>query len=70
MVRVSTMVSELSDAGSVLCPSALQVNDFVRDKFTTKDGIPAFAEVLAGACVSMRQDQLSLCSKPPLNPGV
>ncbi|KAI1899533.1 hypothetical protein AGOR_G00062770 [Albula goreensis] len=30
----------------------LTVNDFVRDKFTTKDGsIPVLAEVLAGGCV-------------------
>ncbi|XP_067108634.1 electrogenic aspartate/glutamate antiporter SLC25A12, mitochondrial-like isoform X2 [Osmerus mordax] len=33
----------------------LTVNDFVRDKFTTKDGIPAFAEVLAGACAGGSQ---------------
>uniref|UniRef100_A0ACB8G0B0 Uncharacterized protein n=1 Tax=Sphaerodactylus townsendi TaxID=933632 RepID=A0ACB8G0B0_9SAUR len=31
----------------------LTVNDFVRDKFTQKDGsIPLFSEVLAGGCVS------------------
>lgn len=32
----------------------LQMNDFVRDKFTTEDNtIPLFAEVLAGATVSI-----------------
>lgn len=33
----------------------LQVNDFVRDKFTEKDGSVALpAEILAGGCVSIR----------------
>ncbi|NXW02077.1 CMC1 protein, partial [Fregetta grallaria] len=33
----------------------LTVNDFVRDKFTKKDGsIPLSAEILAGGCVSIR----------------
>lgn len=33
----------------------LTVNDFVRDKFSNKDGeIPVYAEVLAGACVSFK----------------
>uniref|UniRef100_A0A8C3FD51 Solute carrier family 25 member 12 n=1 Tax=Chrysemys picta bellii TaxID=8478 RepID=A0A8C3FD51_CHRPI len=32
----------------------LTVNDFVRDKFTQRDGsIPVFAEILAGSCVSI-----------------
>lgn len=36
-----------------------QVNDFVRDKFTTKDDtIPLFAEILAGGCVSTRSQML------------
>lgn len=31
-----------------------QVNDFVRDKFTTQDDtIPLSAEILAGGCVSI-----------------
>lgn len=31
----------------------LTVNDFVRDKFSPKQGnIPLYAEVIAGACVS------------------
>lgn len=30
-----------------------KVNDFVRDKFMTKDGsVPLAAEILAGGCVS------------------
>lgn len=29
----------------------LTVNDLVRDKFTIKDEIPLYAEILAGACV-------------------
>uniref|UniRef100_A0A8C5CYT5 EF-hand domain-containing protein n=1 Tax=Gadus morhua TaxID=8049 RepID=A0A8C5CYT5_GADMO len=34
----------------------LTVNDFVRDKFTTKDGsIPLFAEVMSGACAGGSQ---------------
>ncbi|KAJ3595302.1 hypothetical protein NHX12_004606 [Muraenolepis orangiensis] len=33
----------------------LTVNDFVRDKFTTKDGIPFIAEVMAGACAGGSQ---------------
>lgn len=33
----------------------LQVNDFVRDRFSEKDGSMALpAEILAGACVSIR----------------
>lgn len=36
------------------CVSVFQVNDFVRDKFTTKeDTIPLVAEILAGGCVSI-----------------
>lgn len=32
-----------------------QMNDFVRDKFSEKDGtIPLPAEILAGGCVSIR----------------
>lgn len=32
----------------------LKVNDFVRDKFMTKDGsVPLAAEILAGGCVSI-----------------
>lgn len=31
-----------------------KVNDFVRDKFMTKDGsVPLAAEILAGGCVSI-----------------
>uniref|UniRef100_A0A8C3FD87 Solute carrier family 25 member 12 n=1 Tax=Chrysemys picta bellii TaxID=8478 RepID=A0A8C3FD87_CHRPI len=34
----------------------LTVNDFVRDKFTQRDGsIPVFAEILAGSCVSITE---------------
>lgn len=34
--------------------SFFQVNDFVRDKFTTQDDtIPLPAEILAGGCVSI-----------------
>lgn len=34
------------------------MNDFVRDKFTTKDNtIPLAAEILAGGCVSIRDHQ-------------
>lgn len=37
-----------------LSVSVFQVNDFVRDKFTTKDDtIPLAAEILAGGCVSI-----------------
>ncbi|KAJ6660737.1 hypothetical protein lerEdw1_017363 [Lerista edwardsae] len=37
----------------------LTVNDFVRDKFTKKDGsIPLFAEILAGACVAQGDGKL------------
>lgn len=38
---------------------SLQMNDFVRDKFTTVDGaIPLPAEILAGGCVSVLSDIL------------
>lgn len=34
----------------------LTVNDLVRDKFTDKQGvIPAWCEILAGACVSLSE---------------
>uniref|UniRef100_A0A668A1G1 Solute carrier family 25 member 12 n=1 Tax=Myripristis murdjan TaxID=586833 RepID=A0A668A1G1_9TELE len=38
------------------CVCALQVNDFVRDKFTSKDNtIPLFAEIMAGGCAGGSQ---------------
>ncbi|KAK1336891.1 hypothetical protein QTO34_002927 [Cnephaeus nilssonii] len=38
----------------------LTVNDFVRDKFTTRDGsIPLFAEILAGGCVRINTRHFS-----------
>lgn len=38
---------------------SLQMNDFVRDKFTTADGtIVLPAEILAGGCVSIASDTL------------
>lgn len=42
--------------------TVLQVNDFVRDKFTDKDDtIPLAAEVLAGGCVSLRVSEHTSC---------
>lgn len=51
-----------SSSSSSLCllsfifSSFLQVNDFVRDKFTNQDDtIPLPAEILAGGCVSITE---------------